>query len=75
MPNRNTPDSPAMLKEAIDTGPSTLLVPASKLPTLFTLPCATVTLSFASVKLSLTGVTVIVTVFIDDSPEAGSVTV
>ena len=69
------PVSPAMLNVLIETGPSTLDVPRSKLPILLVLPSATVMLSSASVKISLTGFTVIVAVFVSASPEAASVTV
>ena len=51
-----------MLNEAMLTAPSTLFVPVSKLPVLLVLSSATVTVSLASVKSSLTGDTVNVNV-------------
>ncbi|MOA69245.1 hypothetical protein D3C78_1973190 [compost metagenome] len=56
------PVSPAMLKSLMVTGPSTLLVPPSRLPLVVVLSSATLRGSSASLKSSLAGLTVIVRV-------------
>ena len=58
-----------MLKLLMLTGPSTLVVPVSRLPVLAPLSSATLTVSSASVKSSLTGVTVMDSVELSSVPE------
>ena len=60
--------SPATVNCVTVTGPSTLLVPLSTVP-LTAVSSGVVTTSSASVKLSSTGVTVIVSVEVSSAPD------
>ncbi|VVP16032.1 hypothetical protein PS893_03586 [Pseudomonas fluorescens] len=72
-PAVNVPATPSMVKFTTLTGPSTLLVPVRTLP-VTAVSSLVVTLSLRSVKLSSTGVTLMVRVEVTLLPEP-SVTV